>query len=198
MSINLTVEARNNKNEDTTYIMGFDPADMMEITVNTNSDINGNTNFVLYEGRGKRQTLYTVTETVSTIAGLISTVTTERDKACSGDMVMVITPATVAPTPTAAAWTRSVLISIETAAGDVHSWLNASYAATLAIADTSLAGTATIVSTTLTLVNGQATVVVSGDAAAWLNAETDTLTVSNLTIMGYTVTGGTSVETFTT
>lgn len=26
--------------------------------------------------------------------------------------------------------------------------------------------------------------------------ETDTLTVSNLTVMGYTVTGGTSVQTF--
>jgi len=37
---------------------------------------------------------------------------------------------------------------------------------------------------------------VSGDGVAWLNAETDTLTVSNITVMGYTITGGASVETF--
>jgi hypothetical protein len=85
-----------------------------------------------------------------------------------------------------------------TAAGEVHTWLNQSYTTTLSIADTSTAGTASIVSTTLTLVNGQADIVVSGDAADWLNTETDTLTVGNITVMGYTVTGGTSVETFTT
>lgn len=121
-----------------------------------------------------------------------------RDKALSGDIVMVIDPETVAPLPTSEAWTRNVTISIETASGEVHDWLNQSYATTLSIADTSTAGTATIASTTLTLVNGKATVVVSGDAADWLNTETDTLTVGNITVLGYTVTGGTSVETFTT
>lgn len=44
-------------------------------------------------------------------------------------------------------------------------------------------------------VNGESSVVVSGTAAAWVAAETNTLTVANLTVMGYTVTGGTSVET---
>lgn len=120
------------------------------------------------------------------------------EKAMSGDLVMTISPATVTPAPTAAAWTRKVLISVKTAAGELHSWLNDTYATTLAVGDTSTAGTATIASTTLTLVNGQASVTVSGDAAAWLNSETDTLTVSNITVLGYTVTGGTSVETFTT
>jgi len=117
--------------------------------------------------------------------------------AMSGDIVMVITPKTVAPAPTATAWTRDVSISIENAAGDVHTWLTQDYATTLSIADTSTAGTATIASTTLEIVNGVATVTVSGDGAAWLNSETDTLTVGNITVMGYTVTGGTSVETFT-
>ena len=120
-----------------------------------------------------------------------------RDKALSGDIVMVIDPETVTPLPTAAAWTRNVTISIETATGEVHDWLSRAYTTTLSIADTSTAGTATIASTTLTLVNGKATVAVSGDAAAWLNTETDTLTVANITVLGYTVTGGTSVETFT-
>lgn len=121
-----------------------------------------------------------------------------QDKAMSGDLVMSITPATVTPAPTAAAWTRNVAIKILTAAGEQHVWLNDTYATTLSIGDTSSAGTASIVSTTLTLVNGEAVVVVSGDAAAWLNTETDTLTVANITVLGYTVTGGTSVETFTT
>ena len=120
-----------------------------------------------------------------------------RDKAMAGDIVMVIDPETVAPAPTSSAWTRNVKISIQSAAGEVHEWLNQSYTTTLAIADTSTAGTASITSTTLTLVNGEATVVVSGDAQDWLDTETDTLTVSNITVLGYTVTGGTSVETFT-
>ncbi len=120
------------------------------------------------------------------------------EKAMSGDILFSILPATVTPEPTAAAWTRTVAIKVVTAAGETHSWLNQAYTTTLSIADTSTAGTATIVSTTLTLVNGQADIEVSGDAEAWLDTETDTLTVGNITVMGYTVTGGTSVETFTT
>ena len=115
----------------------------------------------------------------------------------SGDLTIVITPETVAPEPTAAAWTRTVNIKVVNTAGETMNWLNAAYTTTLSIADTSTAGTASIVSTTLTLVNGEADIVVSGDAADWLDTETDTLTVGNLTVMGYTVTGGTSVETFT-
>jgi len=118
--------------------------------------------------------------------------------AMAGDMVLEILPATVAPVPTAAAWTRNVTIKLKNAAGVVHSWFNDVIVTRLSIANTSTAGTATIVTTTLTMVNGEATIVVSGDAAAWLNSETDTLTVADLSIMGYTVTGGTSVETFTT
>lgn len=119
------------------------------------------------------------------------------ESALAGDIVMVIEPETVAPAPTAAAWTRNVKISIQNAAGDVHGWLNKAYTTTLSIADTSTAGTASIVSTTLTIVDGEAVVVVSGDAEAWLDTETDTLTVGNITVLGVTVTGGTSVETFT-
>lgn len=118
-------------------------------------------------------------------------------QAMSGDLVMVIDPETVAPAPTAAAWTRDVKVSIQNAAGDVHKWLNDTYATTVSIADDSTAGTASIASTTLTLVDGEATITVSGDAEAWLDTETDTLTIGNLTVLGYTVTGGTSVETFT-
>ncbi len=120
------------------------------------------------------------------------------EDAMQGDMVLEILPETVTPAPTAVAWTRNVVISLKNAAGDVHTWMDAAFTTTLSIADDSTAGTATIVSTTLTFIDGVATIVVSGDAADWLNTETDTLTVANITVMGTTVTGGTSVETFTT
>lgn len=121
-----------------------------------------------------------------------------RDKALMGDIVMVITPATVAPVPTAAAWTREVEVSIETAAGVVHDWLTKDFATTASVADTG-GGTASILpATTLTIVNGKAVIVVSGTAATWANTQTDTVTIGNITVLGVTVTGGTSVETFTT
>jgi hypothetical protein len=89
------------------------------------------------------------------------------------------------------------VVSIENAAGDVHTWLTQDYTTTASIADTSTAGTASIASTTLSISEGVATITVSGDAADWLDTETDTLTIGNITVMGYTVSGGTSVETFT-
>lgn len=120
-----------------------------------------------------------------------------RDLAMAGDMVIVIDPETVTPAPTSSAWTRNVNIQVQTAAGAKHTWLDTSVASILSVGDTG-GGTATIVTTTIVLVEGEINVVVSGDAATWANGETDTLTVANMTIMGYTVTGGTSVETFTT
>jgi hypothetical protein len=116
-------------------------------------------------------------------------------KAMSGDIVLKILPATTTRAATAAAWTRKVTISAETASGQRHQWLNAAYATKLAISDTSTLGTATIASTTLTLVDGYAEVVVTGSAHAWVAAETNTLTVGDIAVMGYTVAGGTSVET---
>lgn len=120
-----------------------------------------------------------------------------REKAMSGDIVWVVSPATVAPVPTSAAWTRTVSISLQTASGEIHTWFNDAITSGVSIADTSTAGTASIPSTTLTVVDGKATVVVSGTEADWLDTETDTLTVAEATILGYTVGAKTSVETFT-
>lgn len=117
--------------------------------------------------------------------------------AMQGDIVLDISPATVAPEPVSVAWTRDVVLTLKNAAGDVHEWCNMAFTTSAAIGNTSTAGTASIVSTTVTFVNGVCTITVSGDAEDWLDTETDTLTISNLDIMGYTVTGGTSVETFT-
>lgn len=119
------------------------------------------------------------------------------NKAMSGDIVWVVSPATVAPAPTSAAWTRTVYVELQTAAGELHEWFTDAIASGVSIADTSTAGTASIPSTTLTITNGRGSVVVSGDEADWLDGETDTLTVAEATILGYTVAAKTSVETFT-
>jgi hypothetical protein len=121
-----------------------------------------------------------------------------RDEAANGDILWVVTPATVTPSPTAAAWTRNVEVQAQNAAGEIHTWLDVAITTGVAIADGSTAGTATIPSTTLTIVKGKAVVVVSGDAADWLDAETDTLTVAEYTgFAGQTMAAKTSVETFT-
>lgn len=119
-----------------------------------------------------------------------------RDKAMAGDMVIVVTPATKSSAAVSAAWTRDVVIEVQTAAGEVHDWLDKSIANGVSIADTSSAGTATIASTTLSLVKGRAVVTVTGSNNAWLAADTDTLTVAAATILGYALASKTSVETF--
>lgn len=121
-----------------------------------------------------------------------------RNKALAGDMVFKCTPATVAPAPRATAWTRTVVITLETSDGEVHEWFNKNITSGVSISDTSTAGTATIASTTLSFKQGKATVVITGSAHSWLDAETDTLTIAQATILGYTVASKTSVETFTT
>jgi hypothetical protein len=115
--------------------------------------------------------------------------------ACAGDMQIEIVPATVNRTATSASWTRTVKLRLKNTAGQTHDWFNKSVTSAISIADTSTAGVASIPSTTLVWVNGEASVIVSGTAAAWIAAETNTLTVANMIVMGYTVTGGTSVET---
>ncbi len=122
----------------------------------------------------------------------------QMSKAMAGDLVFVCNPATLVSDPVSAAWTRTVLIELQDAAGNTQAWFNKAITTGVSIADTSSAGTASIPSTTLTFVNGKASVVVSGDAQDWLNTETDTLTVAQATLLGYTVAAKTSVETFTT
>jgi hypothetical protein len=121
-----------------------------------------------------------------------------RNKALAGDIVFKCTPATVTPVPRATAWTRKVIITLETSGGDIHEWFNKAITSGVSITDTSSAGTATIPSTTLTFEKGKAEVTITGSAHNWLNTETDTLTVAQATILGYTVASKTSVETFTT
>jgi hypothetical protein len=122
----------------------------------------------------------------------------QYNKAMAGDLVFNVDPATVTTTAITGAWTRTVTIELQSADGKRHTWFNKAITTGVSIGDTSSLGTATIASTTLTFVEGRATVVVTGSAHAWANAETDTLTIAQATILGYTVASKTSVETFAT
>ena len=94
-------------------------------------------------------------------------------KALSGDMLFVISPAFFNQIAGSAAWTKTLYIELQTAAGEVHTWFNDAIASGVSIADTGGVGTATIPSTTLTFVNGVASVIVSGDAVAWADGKMD-------------------------
>jgi hypothetical protein len=120
-----------------------------------------------------------------------------RDKALSGDMVWSVSPLTVTPVPIAGAWTRTVVVELQTAAGETHTWFNDAIASGNSIAN-ACGGTPTIASTTLTIVNGRAVVIVTGPSATYANSETDTYTVTAATIMGTVVASVDSLETFTT
>ena len=120
-------------------------------------------------------------------------------KAMAGDMVVVVTPADARKQETLATWTQTFYVEIQTAAGEVHTWFNAAIASGVAVSDAG-GGTATIPSTTLTFVDGVATVVMSGNAATWASGETATITTSGSTIiiLGSTLASKTGVLTFTT
>ena len=115
-----------------------------------------NTYNILTEGVGGRD------------AERLTAVLNEYASAMSGDLSFSIDPETVAATATSEAWTRTVTISLVDSSGNVQKWFNKAITTGVSIADTSSAGTASITSTTLTFANGVATVVVSGDEAAWL------------------------------
>ena len=118
-------------------------------------------------------------------------------EALNGDFELVVTPATLGTTNTAAAFTRLVEITAENAAGEIHEWFNETIATAVTIADTSTAGTATIPSTTIVFEKGRVAVVISHDAAAWDAAETTTFTVSAYAgFVDITTSAVTSIDTF--
>jgi hypothetical protein len=117
------------------------------------------------------------------------------NKALSGDLVFVVTPATL-NTAHGDAANRTVAIALKTAAGEVHTWFNAALTTGVAVAKSSENGTVTITSTTLTFVAGVASVVIT-EGGTWAAADTNTLTIAAATIIGYTVAQKTSVETMT-
>ena len=113
-------------------------------------------------------------------------------KAITGDIKFSVLPATSTQAATSAGFTKSVVISLYTANAEVHNWFQ--NAITASIADTSVAGVATIITTAPTMVDGKCTIVITGNAAAFIAAETVTLTVT-ATILGYSVLAKTCVIT---
>jgi hypothetical protein len=92
-----------------------------------------------------------------------------------------------------APYTRSVVVSLVDTAGNVHSWFSGTVPIT--IADTA-SGTASIATTSPTMTNGVMTIPVTL-MGTFAGANTNTLTVSQKTILGATVTAKTSVQTTT-
>ena len=119
----------------------------------------------------------------------------QLEKAFAGDLVFTVSPATINRVATSAAFTRTVRITLNSSDGKIHDWFNKSITSGVSVGDTSTAGTATIASTILTFTKGGESVVVTGSAHAWLENETNTLTIAQATILGYTVASKTSVET---
>ena len=124
-----------------------------------------------------------------------SEVPVEVAAAMSGDMVFVASPATIS-TPHGSAASRTVIIALKDAAGNVCTWFNKAITAGVSIGHNGGSGTATIASTVLTFVNGVAIVIIT-IGGTWAAVDNDTLTIAQATIMGYTVPQVTSVETFT-
>lgn len=105
------------------------------------------------------------------------------------DVSMVILPANITPAPTAAAWAYTVPFELRSARTGVILPINGTVAAT--VADTSTAGTATVSTATPAVRMGRGQVNLIGNAAAWLNTETATLTVTYTNLRG-----GTDVDTW--
>lgn len=113
-------------------------------------------------------------------------------KALGGDMVFKCTPATAAPSAAAAAEddiAYTVTVTLESAAGEVHSWYNGPVL--LAIADTDDVGVATIdpEAGERNMTNGVLEVEVTLPKAAWTAGKTVTLTVADPTTAGTGICG---------
>lgn len=112
----------------------------------------------------------------------------------SGDIVINTITAEPTPAPTSDVWSYTVGFELTDTAGNRHEWYNGDV--TAAASDTSTAGTAAVDDGTPAVVNGYGTVVLSGDAADWLDTETAVLTLDG-TIMGTALDAVTWTVTFT-
>lgn len=93
----------------------------------------------------------------------------------AGDITIIISLANVAPAPTAAVWSYIVPFELKTAIGELIPYTGNIVAAA---SNTSTAGTAAVSDASPAVVLGKGSVTLSGDAAAWLDTETATLTLT--------------------
>lgn len=126
------------------------------------------------------------------------------EKALNGDMVLTLTPATTGSSAAAVAaaiggsaakFTRTVTVTLKTAAGEVCTFLNGTFA--IAVTENTAGnGTSAIAgsATTVTLTEGVGTVTIEY-IGTWATGDTQTLTVTGGTKLGYTIANKTSVDT---
>lgn len=127
-----------------------------------------------------------------------------QETALAGDLVIVATPAALGSSAAAvnaaiggaaAKFTRQVRIELQNAAGDIHTWFNGSLA--IAVAEiTAGDGISAIAGgvSTVEFVEGVGTITIEY-TGTWAAADTQTLTITGGTILGYAVTDKTSVDT---
>ena len=113
-------------------------------------------------------------------------------KALGGDMVFKCTPSTAAPSAAAVAGADivyTVTVTLESAAGEVHSWYNGPVL--LAIADNDDTGVATIspAAGERNMTNGELEVTVTLPRAAWTAGKAVTLTVADPATAGTGICG---------
>jgi hypothetical protein len=124
--------------------------------------------------------------------------------AMSGDMVLVCTPATLGTAASAVVaavaaagnkYTRTVAVTLETAAGERHTWYSGTHDAA-AVPTTNGNGTCALAAaaTTITFVNGLATATIDY-TLTWAADDVCTFTVVDGEIMGKAVGDATSVDT---
>lgn len=115
--------------------------------------------------------------------------------AMSGDITAVISPATLSTAHGIAA-SRTITVTLVDTDGNIHTWCDPTIATIVTAAKSSSSGTATVATANIVFDNGVATIPVT-IGGTWLAADTNTVTIANITILGKTVTGGTSVQTMT-
>lgn len=126
------------------------------------------------------------------------------EKGLNGDMVLTLTPATLgssAATVNAAIagedgkFTRSVKVEVKTSDGEICTFINGTFA--IAISEVTAGdGTSAIAesATTVTIVEGVGTVTIEY-VGTWALGDTQTLTVTGGTKLGYSIANKTSVDT---
>jgi hypothetical protein len=126
------------------------------------------------------------------------------EKGINGDMVLTVTPAILGSSATVVnaaiggvetKFVRTVTVELKTAADERCTFLNGTFA--IAVAEVTVGtGTATIAggATTILLTEGKGTVDLEY-IGAWAAADTQTLTITGSTKLGYAISDKTSVDT---
>lgn len=118
--------------------------------------------------------------------------------AASGDMLLDIDPAEdddlVVPE---ADFSRVVTVRLVDSEDRIHTWYNAALSGVVTTSSTTVGGAVAIEPAAPAFVNGECAITVNC-TGTWLADEFSLLTIGNQTILGHTVTGGTSKQTIIT